>query len=88
MRVRIRYAGRVQGVGFRATACAIACREPVTGWVRNESDGSVLMEVQGAAADVERVLAGIRSTMGRNIQSEDAAAIADVSGEPEFEVHR
>jgi Acylphosphatase len=45
-RRRIVFSGRVQGVGFRATARAVASRFEVTGWVRNADDGTVEMEVQ------------------------------------------
>jgi acylphosphatase len=40
--------GRVQGVGFRYTALHEAQRLGVTGWVRNELDGSVHMVAQGS----------------------------------------
>src|SRR5262245_4151279 len=40
-RRQIRFHGRVQGVGFRVTARAIADEFAVSGWVRNEPDGTV-----------------------------------------------
>jgi|SRR3954470_8234881 acylphosphatase len=86
IRKQVRYTGRVQGVGFRAAARGVARQHPVTGWVRNEADGSVLMELQGSAAAVEAVLAGIRDRMGRNIRN---AAVQDapvVEGDGEFEI--
>ena len=46
-RMRIRYVGDVQGVGFRWTSRMIADELGITGWVRNEPDGSVLAELQG-----------------------------------------
>ncbi|NJQ97304.1 MAG: acylphosphatase [Hydrococcus sp. CSU_1_8] len=46
-RFSARYVGRVQGVGFRATARSIALGHGVTGWVRNEPDGSVYVEAEG-----------------------------------------
>ena len=39
--------GRVQGVGFRYITSSIASKYHVTGWVRNEYDGSVEIEVPG-----------------------------------------
>ena len=39
--------GRVQGVGFRYSARYCALELGLAGWVRNEWDGSVEMEVQG-----------------------------------------
>jgi len=42
--------GRVQGVGFRYAMCDEAIRKKVTGWVKNNSDGSVEAAVQGSEA--------------------------------------
>ena len=39
-----RVVGRVQGVGFRAYVVRAAQSLGVTGWVRNDSDGSVVGE--------------------------------------------
>jgi acylphosphatase len=66
----VRYAGHVQGVGFRATAMDIARRFPVTGWVRNLPDGRVELLVEGAEADVQAFLAAVRAYWGRYIQDE------------------
>ncbi len=46
-RVQIIAEGRVQGVGFRYFCQSIASSCQVTGWVQNQYDGSVMMEVQG-----------------------------------------
>lgn len=75
------YIGRVQGVGFRATAAKIAEGFPITGWVRNEPDRSVLLEVQGTQADIDAFLAALRAAMGRKIQSEISGPIPDLTGE-------
>ena len=39
--------GRVQGVGFRYRAQYAAQALELTGWVENEDDGTVTLEVQG-----------------------------------------
>ena len=49
-RRRIEFHGRVQGVGFRYQAQRYASAFGLKGWVRNEYDGSVLMEVLGSTA--------------------------------------
>ena len=52
--------GRVQGVGFRFFVQSNAKAMGVTGWVKNMSDGSVTMELQGEAEVVERLIAKIK----------------------------
>ena len=56
IRKRIQVFGLVQGVGFRYLARQAASYLNLTGWIRNEYDGSVLMELQGKRSDVERLL--------------------------------
>jgi acylphosphatase len=51
--VRAVVRGRVQGVGFRASAAHEARRLGVGGWVRNRPDGSVELEARGAPAAVD-----------------------------------
>ena len=41
------FTGSVQGVGFRYRAQYAAQLLDLTGWVENEDDGSVTLEVQG-----------------------------------------
>ena len=55
-RRRIEFHGRVQGVGFRYQAQRYASAFGLKGWVRNEYDGSVLMEVQGTTAMINQML--------------------------------
>lgn len=66
-RYAITFKGRVQGVGFRATAAHIARSFPIAGWVRNEPDGSVLCVVEGNDADIDAFLEAVQSRMARNI---------------------
>lgn len=82
-RTQIRFYGMVQGVGFRLTTRSIARGFEVTGWVRNEMDGSVLLEAQGEGEEVRDFLEAIRERMGRHIEREQGAvaiAVADESG--------
>jgi acylphosphatase len=45
--------GRVQGVGYRAWACALARRLQLDGWVRNRSDGTVELVAAGDPDSVD-----------------------------------
>jgi acylphosphatase len=61
---RVRYSGRVQGVGFRMTAAGLAARHPgVSGYVRNLPDGDVELVAEGEAAAVEAFLAAVARKM-------------------------
>src|SRR5262249_33832767 len=53
------YTGRVQGVGFRYTAQRLAESFPVSGYVRNLSDGRVELVAEGEQEDVESFLAAV-----------------------------
>ncbi len=53
MRYHITFHGQVQGVGFRYTASHAAERYRLTGWVRNEYDGSVTCEIQGGKDEID-----------------------------------
>lgn len=55
VRLRVRIHGQVQGVFFRARAQAEAERLGVSGFARNEPDGTVTVECEGPAAAVERL---------------------------------
>jgi acylphosphatase len=57
----VHYTGRVQGVGFRATAASIARSQPITGWVRNLPDGRVQLLAEGEEADVQAFLDALRA---------------------------
>ena len=52
IRVRLRYAGKVQAVGFRFTVDGCADEAGVTGWVKNMDDGTVLTEAQGTPEQI------------------------------------
>ena len=56
IRKRIIFYGRVQGVGFRYRARHAAEALRLTGWVRNEDDGTVMMEVQGSEGLIDRMI--------------------------------
>jgi acylphosphatase len=64
------YSGKVQGVGFRATAADIAKDYPVTGWVKNLPDGRVQLLVEGPEDAVDKFLKAVRTRWKDNIEKE------------------
>ncbi len=59
-REAIRFEGSVQGVGFRYRMSQLARHYDVTGWVRNEYDGSVSAELQGRREAIDEIIARLR----------------------------
>ena len=71
IRKRIIFQGYVQGVGFRYRARHAADLYGCTGWVKNEWDGSVTMEIQGEESQIDQVILAIER--GRYILIENMA---------------
>ena len=69
VRKRMRFFGWVQGVGFRWRARNAAESLGCTGWVSNEFDGSVLMELQGTEEQIDRVILAVEQ--GRYVRIEN-----------------
>ena len=61
--------GRVQGVGYRFFVLRIAGGLAVTGWVANESDGTVRCVAEGSRSDLERLLEALREGPGGAVVS-------------------
>ena len=55
IRKAITVSGFVQGVGFRYRTIHAAELVGATGWVRNNPDGSVSMEIQGTEQQIDKV---------------------------------
>jgi acylphosphatase len=71
----VRITGRVQGVGFRLWARDQAKRLGLTGWVRNEADGSVKALIAGETQAVSAMLCEFR-------KGPHGAAVLDVEVAP------
>ena len=56
IRQHMKITGQVQGVGFRYRARYAASNLGVTGWVKNEWDGSVALEAQGTIDQIDQML--------------------------------
>lgn len=66
-RLSVRFEGRVQGVGFRATVADLARSFTITGRVRNVLDGSVDLQVEGEEAELVRFRQAIQQRLDRYI---------------------
>lgn len=86
LRRRYRFYGRVQGVGFRWVTQSAASGAGATGWVRNEYDGSVTMEIQGTEAAIDRVVQTLENARYIRIYGKECQAIALVPNERGFRV--
>ncbi len=85
-RFRICFYGRVQGVGFRYTAYHIAQGLSLTGWVKNEFDGTVLCEVQGDGAAIDEFLGKLNSSRYIRIDDMDIKELAPDKSERCFDI--
>jgi acylphosphatase len=54
--MHVRFIGKVQGVGFRASAAHAAKRLGLKGTVKNLPDGSVELVAQGSQDNLERLV--------------------------------
>ncbi len=81
--------GRVQGVGFRMFVRAEATKRKVTGWVKNMSDGSVTMELQGESTVIAELVARIKKGRGRiKVTEFELDDLPVVKGENKFAIRR
>ncbi len=62
-RANVFFSGSVQGVGFRYAALNAARGHPVTGWVRNLSDGRVEVMAEGTQEALEAFIAEVENDM-------------------------
>lgn len=68
VRVRVRFEGLVQGVGFRYTTYHISRQYNVKGYVKNLSDGRVELVAEGESGEVERFIGEVKKVMGHYIR--------------------
>ncbi len=70
-RVQVIYAGRVQGVGFRFTAEAIAQELGIEGYVKNLRDGRVELVGEADEAALHQLLKKIDERMKYYVSNKD-----------------
>ena len=84
IRRALRFTGWVQGVGFRWRAINAANAVGATGWVYNDFDGAVSMEIQGTEEQIKQVILAIERGTYVKVESMQAKTIPVVDGERAF----
>ncbi len=84
LRMHMVFHGRVQGVGFRFMAVTLARPRGLTGWVKNEFDGTVTMEVQGRGEDINALVEELHHQRFIRIQRVDAQRVSVDTHETTF----
>jgi acylphosphatase len=72
---RILVTGRVQGVGYRWSAAREATRTGITGYVKNQGDGSVYIEAEGTEEKLNLFVAWCR--IGPGIGHVDSIKVSE-----------
>ena len=86
LRRRYRLFGAVQGVGLRWRLRHAAETLGLAGWVRNEPDGSVTLELQGTEAGIDRALQTLEQSRWIRIESLEQSAVPPIPEERRFSV--
>ncbi|SDZ89016.1 acylphosphatase [Oribacterium sp. KHPX15] len=86
IRKHIVFYGTVQGVGFRYTAYHLASSLGLTGWARNEDDGSVTCELQGSSVAIQEFMNRIGNQRFIEITDKEERNINVIKEERSFRV--
>ena len=88
-RLWARVRGRVQGVGFRASALQVARSLDLAGWVRNLVSGEVELEAEGGAEALAQLVTFLRSgPRGARVDGLDIDWVEPVGLPRPFETRR
>ncbi len=83
----IRVEGMVQGVGFRYFTLFRARRRGITGWVRNEYDGSVAVRAEGPSEDLNDFIEELRrGPAGARVRRLEAVPVPPAGTFADFDV--
>ena len=85
-RKKIIFSGRVQGVGFRYRASYAAESLGLTGWVKNEWDETVSMEVQGEEEQIDKLVERMYKERYIRIDGISVMNMIPVEGETRFRI--
>ena len=83
-RLRVRFSGRVQKVGFRLETYELAKRLGLTGFCRNLENGDVLAELQGPEDRIHFLISFMESLKRIKIEHKEISVRDVVPGETDF----
>lgn len=86
--VHARITGRVQGVWFRAWTRDEAQARGLSGWVRNEEDGTVTALLSGPAREVDAMVEALHRGPSRARVEGVSLTPAEVPGSDGFDILR
>ena len=85
--IKVIFSGLVQGVGFRYRTHTIAQNLPISGYVRNLTDGTVELVAEGTDEDLNLFIREITEELKTNIQNIHQEDI-EISGYEGFNIAR
>lgn len=88
IRYKIKVKGKVQGVFYRSTAQAKARELGLSGWVKNEEDGSVLIEAEGEEQKILKLVDWCREGPGAAIVNDIEYGQIEPEGVNGFEIKK
>ena len=83
-RLRVRFSGRVQKVGFRLETYELAKRLGLTGFCRNLENGDVLAELQGPEDRIHFLISFMESLKRIRIREKRVEELERIHNETEF----
>ena len=86
-RIAIILMGKVQGVGFRYSSRTAANRLNLTGFSRNEDDGSVYIEIEGSEENIEEFLKWCRHGPANAVVESINYKESELAGYTEFVIY-
>lgn len=69
MRKKFIFYGQVQGIGFRFRASRSARKHKITGWVKNNDDGSVTLVTEGSEKNIENLINYLKNYLQGKIEN-------------------
>jgi len=69
MRKKFIFYGKVQGIGFRFRASRSARKHKITGWVKNNDDGSVTLATEGSEKNIENLINYLKNYLQGKIEN-------------------